>query len=307
MRFDRFDLNLLVSLDALLSERSVTRAAERVFLSQSSMSWTLARLREYFEDQLLVPSGRTMILTPFAHTLVGPVQELLIQARGLLARRPELAIDRVQRMLRVVASDHITATIIEEAFRIAAIEAPELSLDLRSIVDFTPEMLDSGGVDLVCGAQNVLSDRHPSEPLVIDRFVGMAWLGNTQLGERISPEQYQAASHVVTRWRGGKVATIDHAALRALGLSRPEAIVVPDFNMVPGFVVGTDRMATLPARLAAVLMRHWPVRIVELDFQLPEIRIRMQWHRLQTDDAIVSWLRAKLRQVADAPIPEMPS
>ena len=299
MRLDRFDLNLLVSLEALLNERNVTRAAERVFLSQSSMSWTLARLREFFEDPLLVPSGRTMMLTPFAHTLVEPVHELLLQARMLQARRPELAIDQVQRQLRIVASDHITLTLLSEVFRVAASEAPKLSLDLRSVADFTPEMLDTGSVDFVCGADHVLSDRHPSETLVTDRFVALVCRDNSAIGNTVTPEQYQTIGHVVTRWRGGRVMTMDQAALRKRGIVRPEHIVVPDFNLVPGFVVGTGRMATLPARLAHLLARQWPLRVVGIDLDLPELHIRMQWHRLHDDDFVISWLRKRLRLIAD--------
>lgn len=300
MRFERFDLNLLVSLDALLTELSVTRAAEKVFLSQSAMSYTLARLREYFGDPLLVSTGRTMALTPFGRTLVEPVRQSLAQMRALLAFRPVMDMDRVERNLRVVSSDHTTLTLLTDIFREAAVMAPGLSLELQSVADFNVDMFNSAQIDLLIGGRSVINPRHPSEALFDDRFVALVATGNPDVGDAVTLEDYLAADHVTTRWNNGRIVTIDQIALNERGIERSDAIVVPDFNLVAGFVVGTKRLATLPRRLAQILVGQWPVRIVEIEAGFPEIDIRMQWHRLNHADPVIVWLRDRLRAASAA-------
>lgn len=300
MRFERFDLNLLVSLDALLTELSVTRAAGKLFLSQSAMSYTLARLREYFGDPLLVSTGRTMVLTPFGHRLVEPVRQSLGQMRNLLALRPIMAIENVKRHVHLVSSDHITLTLLVNVFREAAEAAPGLSLELHSVADFTEDMLDNGKIDLLIGARSVINPRHPSEPLVDDRFVALVSADNPDIGDMITLEDYLGADHVTTRWNAGRIVTIDQSELIRRGIERHDTVVVPDFNLVAGFVAGTGRIATLPRLLAQLLVRQWPVRIAEIAADFPAIEIRMQWHRLNDDDPVISWLRTCLRSAKTA-------
>jgi DNA-binding transcriptional LysR family regulator len=100
-----FDLNLLVALDALLTERNVTRAGNRLNLSQSAMSGALARLRHYFRDELLVPVGRQMVLTPVAEGLVGPVRDILLQIRGTLGSKPQFEPSTATRHMSLAVSD----------------------------------------------------------------------------------------------------------------------------------------------------------------------------------------------------------
>ena len=300
MRFQRFDLNFLVSLDALLTELSVTRAADKVFLSQSALSYTLARLREYFGDPLLVSTGRTMVLTPFARTLVQPVRQSLAQMRALLSLRPVMDMDLVERKLRVVSSDHTTLTLLTDIFREASVIAPGLSLELQSVADFTVDMFNSAKIDLLIGGRSAINARDPSEPLFRDRFVALVAEENTDVADNVTMEDYLAADHVTTRWNDGRIVTIDQLELNERGAERRDAIVVPDFNLVAGFVVGTRRMATLPHRLAEILVRQWPVRIVEIEAGFPEIDIRMQWHRLNQADPVIQWLRERLRTASDA-------
>src|SRR3954467_4262234 len=117
MRYQRIDLNLLIALDALLAERNVTRAAERMHMTQSAMSGVLARLREYFDDPLLVPVGRTLRLTPRAESLVQPVREILLKVDSTLGAHPEFDPANASRHFVVIASDYVSHVFLGEVLR----------------------------------------------------------------------------------------------------------------------------------------------------------------------------------------------
>src|SRR3954464_7975342 len=131
MRYQRIDLNLLIALDALLAERNVTRAAERMHMTQSAMSGVLARLREYFDDQLLVPVGRAMKLTPRAESLIEPVRDILLKVDSTLGVRPEFEAATAQRHFVLIASDYVSNVLLAEVLRRIALVAPGLSFDVR--------------------------------------------------------------------------------------------------------------------------------------------------------------------------------
>lgn len=298
MRLDRLDLNQLIALEALLAERSVSRAAQRLFLSQSAMSWTLARLREHFGDPLLVRAGKSMILTPFAAALVAPLCDALLRVRSIVARRPDMPVAETERVLRIVASDYVAHTVLAQAMAVAAREAPRVSLQLHSLVDFQPGTFEEGRIDLLVSAHPLLDARHPSMPLLSDDYVAVVARENTAVSSSLTMDQYLAAGHVVVRWRGGRIVTMDEAAMRDMDLHRREEVVIPHFTLVPPFVLGTARIATVQRRLATILTDHQPLRIVELAFALPSIDIAMQWHRYCDDDPMIRWLRNLLVRVA---------
>jgi DNA-binding transcriptional LysR family regulator len=127
MRFERLDLNLLVALDSLIEEKSVTAAADAQHLTQSAMSAALNRLREYFQDSLLVPAGRKMILTPKAEELAGPVREVLMLIRSTVATPLHFDPQTSDRRFYVVSSDYVYAVLLAEALKCASREAPKTS------------------------------------------------------------------------------------------------------------------------------------------------------------------------------------
>ena len=128
-----FDLNLLVALDALLTERNVTRAGNRLNLSQSAMSGALARLRHHFRDELLVPVGRRMMLTPVADGLVAPVRDILLKVRGTLGSKPRFEAATAARHLSLAVSDYVTEILLADVLRAARCEAPLITFDLRPV------------------------------------------------------------------------------------------------------------------------------------------------------------------------------
>lgn len=297
MRLNRVDLNLLISLDALLNERNVTRAAAKLHVTQSAMSWALGRLREHFGDPLLTRTGREMTPTSFATELVEPVRELLLRAQVVVERRPDRPMEMIERIIRISGSDYSALTILAETMRRIAKQAPGIRIELRSLADYTSERLSSGETDLLISAKPSLHTAHPHEPLVTDRYVGIVASTNTSVGDRLTLDQFSSMGHVATRWKGLNMVTIDEMAIRALALTRREEVVVPEFTFAPAFIVETDRVATIQYRLAQIFAKQWPIRIVELPIDLPRIELLMQWHRERGDDPVLVWLRSLLREV----------
>lgn len=201
MRLERFDLNLLVVLDALLEERNVTRASERVHIGQSAASGALARLREYFGDELLVPVGRRLELTPLAQGLVAPVRDTLLRARATIALKPAFDPATAERRFNVCASDYVTTVVLATAVRRIAALAPGLALDIRSPPKNIVELFERGGIDLlVMPEQYAQQLNHPRERLFEDSHVCLVCAANHAVGSTLSLAEYMAQSHVAVRF-----------------------------------------------------------------------------------------------------------
>src|SRR5438132_8110556 len=163
MDFRGLDLNLLVAMDALFAERSVSRAGERLYLSQSATSGALARLRETFHDPLLVPSGRTMALTPLAEGLIEPVREFLLQAEFILHASPVFDPAKSARKFRLMMSDYVETVVMTEALPRIQTAAPGIHCELFS--NDGSQVLERGEIDLSITPRKYLAAKHPSERL----------------------------------------------------------------------------------------------------------------------------------------------
>ena len=162
MRFGRLDLNLLVALDALLTERSVSLAADRLCLSQSATSSALGRLRDYFGDELLVLQGKRMHPTAFADELMPQVKASLRQLEAMLAKSPNFDPATSQRTFRIVTSDYVQASIIVPLVAELALEAPGIQLDCQLPNLTISEHLDEGSIDVVITGRH----RHRQSPVL---------------------------------------------------------------------------------------------------------------------------------------------
>ncbi|MGV3725295.1 LysR family transcriptional regulator [Hydrogenophaga sp.] len=297
MRVNKLDLNQLVLLDAMLATASVSQAATLVHLSQPAVSAALAKFRQYFGDPLLVPHGRRLTLTPFAHTLVEPVRDLLLQVQALTRRRPEIEPSRIERQITIVGSDYIQSVLLAPLFQRAEKEAPGLRFEVRSISGYLSEELEQGDVDLVVSLASGVSDRHPSEVVFRDTFSCLAWTENRKVRSRLSQQQYLAMGHVAVLLGRGRVPTLDQIALDELGLERRIEVHIPSFTTMPVYLVGTERIGTLQTHLAKSLMKQWPVRVLPCPIPITPIVTAVQWHRYQSLDPAISWTRSVLREL----------
>lgn len=287
MRLNGFDLNQIVCLDALLTERNVTRAAERVYLSQSALSTILAQMRQHFGDPLLVRSGRSLVLTPFAKTLIAPLNEVLSRAQTFAAMRPGDSNDSIDREIKIVASDYSVTSFLAEAIHKATRASPKLRFDILPLTERSARLLASGEIDLLFAGQAMDIGVPPNKCLLEDAFVCLACETHGPETAHLSEAEYLARKHVVVRYFDHQLTFEDEDALRKSGLKRDRQITVWSHAMVPAMICGTPLLATIPGRLAEQMVRRWPVRIYDFPVQSEPIRVFAYWHPSRAQDTVV--------------------
>jgi DNA-binding transcriptional LysR family regulator len=303
MELHLFDLNLLVALDALLTERNVTRAGGRLNLSQSAMSGALARLRHYFRDELLVPVGRQMALTPVAETLVEPVRDILVRIRGTLGSKPQFEPLTATRHISLAVSDYVADILMADVLRRARLEAPYITFELRGVGRRATEDLESGELDFLISPDGYVSPSHPTEILFEDTYTCVAWAGNESIGSSLTLEEYLNAGHVVVNVAGGEApGNYDEQFLRRSSFKRRVEVSVPTFSLAPHLVVGTGRLTTLTTRLAVKCAERLPLKLLPMPVAMPPMMEMLQWHRVHDYDPASQWFRRLLKEaVSDLP------
>jgi LysR family transcriptional regulator, nod-box dependent transcriptional activator len=299
MRLNRFDLNLLLVLDVLLEERNVTRASQRLHISQSGASAALNRLREYFGDDLLVPVARQLMLTPLAQSLVAPVREALLQVRAAIARQPGFDPATAQRRFVVCASDYVTTVLLAHAVQKIALQAPHLSLDIQSPPKDVFQTFDRGTIDLLVMPQQYVEGLpHPQTPLFGDGHVCLVWSGHATIADSLTLEQYMDQGHVAVRFGDERSVSFEEWFLPRYGPQRRVECSVDNFSTLPLLVLGTQRVVTLHRRLARHFARALPLRMLELPFEMPALIETMAWPRHLENDPAHQWFRQQVRACA---------
>ncbi|MES2259975.1 MAG: LysR family transcriptional regulator [Pseudomonadota bacterium] len=295
MRFNKLDLNQLVVLDALFSTRSVGLAAKQLFLSQPATSCALGRLREYFKDELLVPAGKTYVLTPLATELLKPVREVLLQIQTITETSPSFDPTTSTRRFTIESSDYVISIFLSKVVQQAEKLAPLMEFDLRVISPQSQEHLDEGNVDLLIAPEFSVHG-HPSEPLFEDTFSCIMCIDHPIKDATISLDQYFELSHVGVEWGGGQRVTFDARIISIGKRSRRQDVIAPSFMLVPELVINSLRIATLPTRLAQQIARRFPIRVLPCPLDLPTFVEQVQWHKHRETDPAVVWLRTLMRE-----------
>lgn len=298
MRFERLDLNLLVALDVLIEERSVSLAADRLCLSQSATSSALGRLRDYFQDDLLVLKGRQMILTPRAEELIEPVRAVLDQIRSTIAVAPEFDPETCDRQIRIMASDYSTEVLLTEALVDLEKTAPNMRFEIQSMASAPVDSLERGLIDLLLTVDFAMSSDHPSEVLFHDDYVVVGDAANPEMDEPLTAERYFEMGHVTTRFGRSRIPAFDDWFLRRQKQTRRIEVVAPSFLSVPGLLTGTRRIATMHRKLAVKVARYMPLTLQEVPFEIPPIREAIQWHLTKKNDFAIQWVIGQLRTAA---------
>jgi DNA-binding transcriptional LysR family regulator len=291
------DLNLLVSLDVLLAERSVTAAARRLGLSPSAMSRTLARLRRATGDPLLVQAGRMLVPTPYAEGLSGHVHRLARDAQAVLqpaAGRLELA--SLDRIFTIRAGEGFVELLSAPLAAAIAEAAPHVRLRFVPKPDKDAAPLRDGLIDLEIGVLGTTAPEMRTRLLFRDRYVGVARIGHPLLTNgKITPERYAACSHVAASRRGAFWGPIDDA-LEELGLKRTVRLVVPTYPEAMRIVRRSDLLAVVPRSclgnaLAADHVAVLGLESFELPVRMPGFSISAIWHPRLDADPAHRWLR----------------
>ncbi|WP_066736438.1 LysR family transcriptional regulator [Cupriavidus sp. D384] len=285
----RLDLNLLVTLDVLLSEHNVTRAAERLHYSQPSVSVHLARLREIFDDPLLLPGPRGMRPTARAESLRAPLREALAALE--LAVSPEHPFDPAvaANTWRIAATDYSESTVLLPALAGLRQSAPGTRV---AVVEMVPANLvrqaERGDIDLAFHTTEGSPDSLHRLPLFTERYVLVGRTGHPRLKRKPTLAQFCALEHVIVSPDGGGFFGVTDEALAAAGMSRRVALSVPHFLYVAAVVAGTDLVAMLPARL---VVDNPALQVVDAPVEVPGYEMSMLWHERLHRDPAHQWLR----------------
>lgn len=295
----KLDLNLLVALDALLAERSVTRAAARIGIGQPAMSASLARLRRLFDDDLLtrVPDG--MRPTPRALALAEPLRATLRQVQALVRRDEAFDPGTVERTFTISLPDSAEMLLGTRLLAYLRAEAPGIRLLLRSFDrSRILEELDTDRIDLAIGLSFEGQLHHKQRLLYRDSYVCLFDARQVGLTPPISLEDYLRFPHILTSLRETAHGVVDDA-LAKRGLKRTLAVTTPRFLVVPFLVRSAPVITTMHARLAHDFAGALGLTVSPVPVPLDDVAISMVWHASYDDDPAHRWLRQVLVRLAE--------
>jgi LysR family nod box-dependent transcriptional activator len=300
MNLHRLDLNLLVTLDALLAERSITRAAARLHLSPSATSGALGRLRSYFGDDILSQIGRRMVPTPLGESLQASVRDCLLHVQATVDVRPQFDPMTSTRTFTLMMSDYVSAVLMPSVLQRTQREAPGVVIELLANNSQPWAVLDRGETDFLIIPQNFVRRTHPSQALFEDEFVCVCWSGNKLVGDTITAAQFLEMSHVIARIGTERPPTIDAWFFERFGHVRRVGVVAMNFTSVPQLLVDTNRIAVMHRRLAMTWIKVLPLKMLPAPFEMPRLVEVIQWHKYREADPGRIWLHSLLKDAAAA-------
>jgi len=292
VRLNRLDLNLLVALDALLTERSITVAAERIFLSQPATSGALARLRDYFDDALLVRVGSKMQPTPLGESLAEPVHNILMQIQATVERGLEFEPANCERKFKFYVGDYAATIFMSHLAQRVRKEAPGIKMEFFMPTNKPGEELERGHIDFMLLPEVTLHEDHPVRSLFTEQFVCLACQQNDAVNEQMSVETFMELGHVSVQFGSHRVPGQDQLLLKSEhGLAPRIEIITSTFNSIPQFLVGTPRIATVYSHLAEHWKKFLPLKTVPVPVPLPNVAWGLQWHKYRDLDPALKWLK----------------
>jgi len=293
----RLDLNLLVALHVLIEERSVSRAAERLHLSQSATSHALGRLRDYFGDPLLVRTARGMEPTPRALALAPPLDKALGELAGVARRsafEPPAASGIFRMTITVTASVVLVPRLVE---RLAAL-APDVHLECRHWSADTLPQLDSGLVDLALGARGHGDlGRFRVEPLMVDDYACVVRRGHPVVGGGLSRAAYEAWPHLLIELTDVQTAGVNRV-IEGHGIRRRARLTTQHALSAHLVVARSDMILTVPRSLANLYAEVADVVVLDPPIDLGDFPLFMVWHERRTADPMHAWVRGLVLELS---------
>jgi DNA-binding transcriptional LysR family regulator len=285
----RIDLNLLLTLDALLADRNVTRAARRLRLSQPAVSVQLGKLRQALQDPLLVPGPRGMVPTSLAVSLQGPLRAALEQLLGVIAPARPFEPAEAELTFRVAASDYAGRAIVQPLLPVLRREAPRTRL---AVVNAAPLRMGRQAEDAEIDLGFITLDTAPPvlrcRPLFKERYVLVGRAGHPALRRRPTLAQFCRLEFGIVSPDGGGFRGAADAPLEAMGLRRLVVLSVPHFLFLLSAVTHSDLVALVPSRIAQGAPG---LRVVEPPLDVPGFDMAMVWHERVNRDPAHVWLR----------------
>ncbi len=296
MKLHRLDLNLLVAFDALMAERNVSKAAEKLFISQSAMSHSLNRLRQALDDPILVRTSNGMTPTKRAEDLIVPIRKALSDIEQTVSVPQEFVPGQAEHRFVIAATDYNELILIPELVKRIRRSAPGVAVHVRQTREYLPKKgLEAGSINIVLGFDVALET--PStikqHALFDDVFVSVVRKGHPDVGDELTLEQYVTLEHALISPLGSGNGIIDHWLSRQ-GLTRKVVFVVPHFLSAPLIIAQTDLVLTLPYRVAEKLAALAPLKLLKTPIALPRYQLSMIWHPLYDKLPADRWLRTQV-------------
>lgn len=296
MNLRTLDLNLLLVFDTVYAERSISRAADKLSLSQPTVSNALARLRDRLGDPLFTRSTGGMVPTTRARALAGPIRQALELMDRSLRGDDDFDPAASSRTFVIAVEDYGEAVILPPFVDWLARTAPHLTLRvLPGQGAGVGDQLRDGNIDLCIDYFAQRDPQFRNECVLTERLVTLARPDHPQVGEGLSLQDYLALRHVVLAPRAGATPMID-LALSKRGLRREVAVEVPHFLSMPLLVQASDMVCTLPHRMAALYADHFRLRAHALPLKVPAFPVYLTWHSALDDDPAHRWLRSHLME-----------
>jgi DNA-binding transcriptional LysR family regulator len=291
------DLNLLVVFDAMARQRSVSRTAEAIGLSQPATSAALARLRTLFDDALFVRAGAQMEPTPRALALAPAVRRVVEAIESDILQPAGFEPATAQRSFTLLTPDIGEVAFLPGVLRRLRQEAPLVKLQAVSKPrTAAAAALEAGEADLAVGFfPDLQKAGYFQQALFKTSYVCIACARNEAAGTRMTLKQYLAARHIVVR-PDGREHFLDRF-LEDKGWHRHVTLELSHFMSLLALLPGSDLVATVPEDIATVASRHIALRRIELPFRPPQIQVQQYWHRRMHDDAANRWLRGLFHAV----------
>jgi DNA-binding transcriptional LysR family regulator len=298
MNIRKLELRLLECLDALVTERNVTRAASRVHLSQPAMSSALKRLRDIFRDPLLTRTQRGMVPTPRGIELAQSARAVLQGVDAMASGARPFEPMTSERTFRIAMTDYSEFVQLPSLIRRLQAEAPRVNVAIRSHDGRRQaDELADGDIDLAIASFRNVSGRLRARELFRERFVCLASKNNAKIGKRLTLAKFTDLAHAFISPRGGGFYGATDQALAAIDRARRIAVSVPHFLVAPFLVAGSNLIMVMPERVARHYAATLPLRIFEPPVRIDGFAVSQVWHERSDHDAGVTWLRSLMTEL----------
>ncbi len=298
MSLRKYDLNLLTILDALLRNRNVTQAGQELGLTQSATSHALLRLREQFDDKLLVPSGRSMILTHRAEALANPVSDLLQMAERIFDADRFEASTAIRRF-KVGMGDYVALIVLADLVDHLHVAAPNITMQVTWAGRDIVSKLLLGDLDLAIVPEFDTAEQVHSKRLFNDEFVVIAARDHPDVGDVVDVETFQSQCYATFRDDASGSTGFADLQLAKLQISAPKTLIVPNFLLLPFVVSSTRCISLVHRRMAEKMAELLPIKLIRPAFELAPLHVSAYWSHKAHKNPGHRWFREQLGGVCD--------
>lgn len=291
----RFDLNLIRAFVSIYETKSVTQAAERLNLTQPTISHSLSRLRELYNDRLFSRGNLGLIPTAVAERLYEQLSVALMAIEGTLDSRASFQPLNSTRRFRIALSDIGSLFFTPPLLRRFQTVAPQIQAEFVQLSDNLLDDLARGTLDLAIGSLPSLHSHTRNEFLFHERYVCLLSQDHPCTDEVIDMETFSRARHIMVTSPSSGHALLD-GALAEKGIQRNVVALVPQFSVLPSLVEGSDLVVVLPSRVAKLYATQRYLKTADLPVDIPGFEVRMHWHPRQENSAAHKWLRDEVAQ-----------